>query len=59
MRFMFHANCLDVGNILNQFGIWSDERAEAWNKKHCIKAFECIPFMSKKDMIEMGKKVRD
>lgn len=36
MRFKYHANMLDVVNVLNQLHILSDERAEKMNKNHTM-----------------------
>lgn len=42
MRFMYHANMLDVYNVLNQLGIVKDDRAERVMKNHCMKSLECL-----------------
>ncbi len=36
MRFCYHANLLDVNNVLNQLHLLSDEKAERNNKKHTM-----------------------
>jgi len=42
MRFAYHANMLDVNNVLNQLKIRSDEKAEERGKYHCMEAFDCL-----------------
>lgn len=42
MRFVYHANMLDVNNVLNQLHIISDERAEQANKDHAMTIFNDI-----------------
>ena len=36
MRFMYHANMLDVNNVLNQMHLMSDEKAEKNNRRHTM-----------------------
>lgn len=54
-RFMFHANVVEVGNIMSQFGILSGDKADELNKKHFYKALDCLPYMSAKDRKNLGK----
>ena len=42
LRFNYHANMLDVNNILNQLKLRSDEKAEENGKKHCMECFDCL-----------------
>ena len=42
MRFVYHANMLDVCNVLNQLGILKDDKAEEMMKNHCMKSFDCL-----------------
>ena len=42
MRFYYHANMLDVNNILNQLKLRSDEKAELVGKKHALECFDCM-----------------
>lgn len=45
LRFLYHANMLDVCNVLNQFGILKDEKAELVMKNHAMKCFDCMERM--------------
>lgn len=45
LRFVYHTNMLDICNVLNQFGILTDEKAEAVMKDHCMKSFDCMERM--------------
>ena len=42
MRFYYHANLIDLNNVLNQLGIRSDEKAEEVAKKHVMTIFTDI-----------------
>lgn len=42
LRFKYHANMLDVNNVLNQLGLRSDEKAEEAGKYHCMTIFNDI-----------------
>lgn len=42
MRFKYHANMLDVCNVLNQIGILKDEKAERVMKNHTMQCFDCL-----------------
>ena len=44
-RLIFHANMLDVGNVLNQLGILDDKKANEFNKKHCMACFDAMEHM--------------
>lgn len=35
-RFWYHANALDINNVLNQIGIRNDEKAEERGKYHTM-----------------------
>lgn len=41
-RFKYHANMLDVCNVLNQIGILKDEKAESVMKNHTMQCFDCL-----------------
>lgn len=45
MRFTYHANMLDIYNVLNQLGILKDETAERVMKNHCMRSFDCLERM--------------
>lgn len=45
MRFRYHANMLDVYNVLNQFGIVKNEKANSVMKGHFMKALDCLERM--------------
>ena len=46
MRFHYHANMLDVNNVLNQLGLRNDDKAEAIGKKHTMTILtDCLPRM--------------
>ena len=45
MRLNYHANMLDVCNVLNQLGILKDEKAEEVMKNHVIKCFDAMEHM--------------
>lgn len=36
MRFWYHANAIDVNNVLNQLKLRSDEKAEVIGKEHVM-----------------------
>lgn len=42
LRFKYHANMLDVCNVLNQIGILKDEKAESVMKNHTMQCFDCL-----------------
>lgn len=42
LRFKYHANMLDVNNVLNQLGLRKDEKAEECGKKHTMTIFNDI-----------------
>lgn len=42
LRFKYHANMLDVCNVLNQIGILTDEKAELKMKNHTMQCFDCL-----------------
>lgn len=42
LRFKYHANMLDVCNVLNQIGILKDEKAELKMKNHTMQCFDCL-----------------
>jgi phage-related holin len=42
LRFKYHANMLDVCNVLNQIGILKDEKAELVMKNHTMQCFDCL-----------------
>ncbi len=42
LRFKYHANMLDVCNVLNQIGILKDEKAELVMKNHTMLCFDCL-----------------
>lgn len=56
-RFLFHCNVVEGTNILSQFGVISGKKANKINKKHFYKAMDCIPYMSKKDIKKLSKKI--
>lgn len=56
VRFSYHASLTSVGNILNQLGVLSDNKANAFNEKHLYKALGCLPFMSENDIKKLDKK---
>ena len=45
MRFVFHANMLDVCNVLNQLGILNDDKAENVMKHHTMECFDAMEHM--------------
>lgn len=45
LRFMYYTNMLDVCNVLNQFGILKDDKAENVMKDYCMKSFDCMERM--------------
>lgn len=45
IRLLFHANMLDVCNVLNQLGILKDDRAEEVMKGHTMKCFDAMEHM--------------
>ena len=45
MRLMFHANMLDVCNVLNQLGILNDDKAENVMKHHTMECFDAMEHM--------------
>lgn len=45
MRLNYHANMLDVCNVLNQLGILKDEKAEEVMKNHTMKCFDAMEYM--------------
>lgn len=45
MRLKYHANMLDVCNVLNQLGILKDEKAEEVMKNHTMKCFDAMEHM--------------
>ena len=42
LRFKYHANMLDVCNVLNQISILKDEKAESVMKNHTMQCFDCL-----------------
>lgn len=42
LRFGYHANMLDVCNVLNQIGILEDNKAEEVMKNHTMKCMDCL-----------------
>lgn len=53
MRLQYHANLLDVNNVLNQLGIISDSKAEQRNKNHTMTIItDILPRIYGKDTIE-------
>lgn len=42
LRLQYHANLLDVNNVLNQLHIISDEKAEESNRQHTMVIFNDI-----------------
>ena len=52
MRLMFHANMLDVCNVLNELGILNDDKAENVMKHH---AMECLDAMEHMGLDPYGK----
>lgn len=36
----YHANLIDIHNVLHALGLRSDEQAEKFNKKHMMKLYE-------------------
>lgn len=42
LRFKYHANMLDVCNVLNQIGILKDKKAELLMKNHTMQCFDCL-----------------
>lgn len=42
MRFHYHANMVDVNNVLNQLHIISDDKAEVANMHHVMTLFNDI-----------------
>lgn len=45
MRLMFHANMLDVFNVVNQLGILNDDKAEEIMKHHTMECFDAMEHM--------------
>lgn len=45
MRFKYHANMLNVCNVLNRFGIVKNEKANSVMKGHFMKALDCLDQM--------------
>lgn len=45
MRLTYHANMLDVCNVLNQLGILKDDKAEEVMKGHTMKCFDAMEHM--------------
>ena len=45
MRLNYHANMLDICNVLNQLGILKDEKAEEVMKNHTMKCFDAMEHM--------------
>ena len=42
LRFKYHANMLDVNNVLNQLGLRSDDKANEIGRRHCMTIFNDI-----------------
>lgn len=42
LRFKYHANMLDICNVLNQIGILKDQKAELVMKDHTMQCFDCL-----------------
>ena len=42
LRFGYHANMLDVCNVLNQVGILKDNKAEEVMKNHTMECMDCL-----------------
>lgn len=58
MRFNYHANMLNVCNVLNQLGILKDDKAETVMKNHCMKTIDCLDRMgynASEKIMEMAK----
>lgn len=45
MRLTYHANMLDIYNVLNQLGILKDDKAEEIMKSHTMKCFDAMEHM--------------
>ena len=55
MRLMFHANMLDVCNVLNQLGILNDDKAENVMKHHTMECFDAMEHMGLDPLGELEK----
>ena len=42
LRYHYHFEAIDINNVLNQFGLRSDEKAEECAKNHVMTIFEDI-----------------
>ena len=45
MRLTFHANMLDICNVLNQLRILKDDKAETVMKRHALECFDAMEHM--------------
>lgn len=48
MRFIYHANMLDVCNVANQLGILKDDKAEEVMKNHTMQILDSLERMGYK-----------
>lgn len=55
LRFGYHANMLDVCNVLNQVGILKDDKAEEVMKDHTMKCMDCLARMHNTTVEELVK----
>lgn len=56
MRLLYHANMLDVNNVLNRLGIRDDNKAEECGRKHAMTIFNDILPRLGYDMKKIFKK---
>lgn len=51
-RFFWHSNALDIVNVLNQFKIYNDDKAEEKAKYHTMESFDALRIIHGYDTIE-------
>ena len=56
LRFEYHANMLDVCNVLNQVGILKDNKAEDVMRNHTMKCMDCLARIHDTTVEELLKK---